>query len=452
VNLYGPVRADRSVGTSSATVKLSLEWKGVAVAGTTHTLQLLDPAGGPTLPVSPRLIRSLPHPDRTASVWRVSFTPRGELLTAGYPSGVVQLWDPASGKELRRIDSPRGYRGGADYALTPADFSMLYVPIEGRKVIRDSTDPKKPFRIEYDGRVLVWDLRTGKECPAIMPKPGRGVVAANLSPDGTRLITIERGGYASGSEPPADLVRMYEIGGVRSWDLGEGYRQAAFSADSKRIYLAQVDRTGDKNSELLVLDREGKKLATLARVKGLGLTWPVLSPDGKRLVIEASKRRINEPASLKVFDLASGKEIASFASGGDFPFLVPAFSPDSRLLAAGDYNGQVTIWDIEKKTIVRKHRFEGKSPGLAVAFSPDGKRLAVPVRVKTEDDGARDPDPLDVPQPRVYMFDLTKDGPPEEIVCPHGWTGGVSFSADGKTLAVGGAGAVNLFDMTRPMR
>jgi WD40 repeat protein len=149
-----------------------------------------------------------------------------------------------------------------------------------------------------------------------------------------------------------------------------------------------------------------------------------------------------------VFDLATAKEITTFQSGGDYPFMMPAFSPDGRLLAASDYNDQVTIWDIDKKTAVRKKRFEGKGTGYSLVFSPDGTRLAVPARVKTENDRARDPDPLDVPQPRVYLFDLTQERPPEEIVCPHGWAGGIAFSADGKTLTAGGAGAVHLFDVS----
>ena len=128
--------------------------------------------------------------------------------------------------------------------------------------------------------------------------------------------------------------------------------------------------------------------------------------------------------------------------------MIPAFSPDGRYLAAGDYNEQLTIWDIQKQTIVRKQRFPGKGMGRNLVFSPDGTRLAVPVRVKPDAE-SRDPDPLDLPQPRVYLFDLTKEGAPEEMVCPHGWVGGIAFSADGKTLALGGAGAVHLFDMSR---
>jgi hypothetical protein len=54
-----------------------------------------------------------------------------------------------------------------------------------------------------------------------------------------------------------------------------------------------------------------------------------------------------------------------------------------------------------------------------------------------------------MPQPRVYMFDLANVGAePETIICPHGYVGGLAFAPDGRTLAVGGAGAVHLFDMT----
>jgi hypothetical protein len=57
-------------------------------------------------------------------------------------------------------------------------------------------------------------------------------------------------------------------------------------------------------------------------------------------------------------------------------------------------------------------------------------------------------DPQDLVQPRVYLFDLTKpDAEPAVLIAPPGLAGGLAWSPDGKTLALGGSGAVHLFDM-----
>ncbi len=435
------------MGAGDATLTVSLKWNDVRVDPTTHTLRVLESSNVKALPVSTRLVRSLPHPDRTASLWSVRFGDDGRLFATGYPSGVVQVWDPHTGKELRRVESPRGYRGSADYALTTDALQVLYVPIEGRKVTR-LDDPKKRFRIDYDGHVLVWDLTTGKAKEPIKPVKGRGVTAAYLSPDGRRLVTVERGGYDAGAEGPPDLIRLINTATGQAWTLAEGYSMAAFTPDGKRIYLSQ--NLGDKKPAALELfDIEGKKLATLDTLKGRGFSWPAVSPDGKYLAIQVSKGRINEPGAIRLYDLATNKQVAEFSSGGDYPLMRPEFSPDGRLLACGDYGENVHIWDVPARKPIRKQVFKGMAAGLHVAFSKDGTRLAVPVRVKSDLDNDRDPDPLDVPQPRVYLFDLAKGGDPEEVVCPHGWAGGVAFSADGKLLAVGGAGAVHLFDVAR---
>jgi sugar lactone lactonase YvrE len=83
-----------------------------------------------------------------------------------------------------------------------------------------------------------------------------------------------------------------------------------------------------------------------------------------------------------------------------------------------------------------------------VAFVPDG-RFAVLAQPKW-DDKDRDSDVRDLPQPRVFLFDLAAPAAePEVVICPHGYTGGLAISPDGKTLAVGGAGAVHLFSLAK---
>lgn len=448
MNLYGPVRADKNVGTGEATVNLSMNWKGKAVASTKHTVRVLDAPSLKELPVSSRLVRSLPHPERKAGIAFVRFTPEGTLFTAGSPSGIIQLWDLASGKEIRRIDSPKGHDSGLAFLQTTADFQTLFVPVQGGKVVQDENDPKKLNRVEFEGKTLVWDLATGKPKPDLKPLPGHGVSSAYVSPDGGRVITTERPGWAQDEKRPPTVVRMIDPAKGRSWKLAEGKGMAAFEPESKRVYVAMSEQGGG----LLVFDYEGKEQSPLVALGKQTFSHPAISPDGKRLVVSASKPDGKRPDTLEVFDLATGKAIASFAGGGYSPFPVP-FSPDGRLLAVGDDDGTVRVFDVAKRSVVLERTFTKCRVGWGLAFSKDGSRLAVPVQEKPDEGRSTSSDPLDQPQPRIYLFDLTKPkSAPEEIVCPHGMMGQVAFSPDGKTLALGGRGAVHLFDVSGPAK
>jgi WD40 repeat protein len=433
------------VKLGDATLTLSLSWKGVSVASTTHTLKVIAPADEHSLPVSRRLLRSLRHPQRKDRLWGIRFSTDGRVFGFCVRSGVFQVWDARTGAELRRIEAPPGflYRGNGDAATTDR-LETLYLPIEGRRYVEPG-DPKKPGRFEYNGEILAWDLTTTKARESIKPAKGRGVEKAYLSPDGGRLVTVERAGYQPGEQEQPELVRLIDPKTGRAWKLMEGYGHVAFSADGKRIYLTH--RLGDKKPDALeVFDREGKKLATIDTLKGRHFAWPTASADGKHLAVLAARGGIREPASIRLYDLATNALAAEFPSGGRYSMMIPRFSPDGRVLACGDYGGGVQVWDVPGRKRIRKQTLRGMEAGTWLAFSPDGKKLAVPARVKSDLD-LDDPDPLDLPQPRVFLFDLARGGEPEEIVCPHGWPGGVAFSADGKVLAVGGAGAVHLFDV-----
>ncbi len=106
------------------------------MAQTTHSLKVLPAKAGPKPePVAANLIATLVHPERTASVWEVAFSPDGtRLFGAGYPSGIVQIWDVASHKDIRQINTPPGLRGTANYAVLTPDWKTLYVPVDKRKV------------------------------------------------------------------------------------------------------------------------------------------------------------------------------------------------------------------------------------------------------------------------------------------------------------------------------
>lgn len=426
-------------------------WLGVSVAPTTHAIAVArSKTSTKPEPVSARFVRSLIHPVRKASVSTVRFSADGaRLFVAGYPSGVLQFWDVASGKELRRIESPPGYRGTAEYAELTADWSTVYVPREKRSVVRFEKDGQQDFRIDHDGSVLVYDVATGQPRPPLIPTPGRAVLAAYASPDGRTLVAVERPSYQR-TEQPKDAAVLWDTRTAAAKPLGEGYAMVAFTPDSQRFILCLSNFHSQPPSGVLKLfDAGGVELAELATAKEASFTWPKVSPDGKLLAVQQSKGRINQPAVLRVWDLQTRKEIATFQSGGDSPFGMPAFSPDSKQLAATDYNGGVRVWDIATGRAILEKSFGGELRLSNVAFAPDGRRLAVGGQPKG-DDKDRDPDPEDLPQPRVFLFDLAAPAAePEVVICPHGYTWGLAISPDGKTLAVGGAGAVHLFNLAK---
>jgi WD40 repeat protein len=416
------------------------------VASTTHKLRVRDPQSGETLPLSPRLVRSLPHPERTAYFSRVAFTPAGTLFGAGYPSGIVQVWDVATGKELRRVATPPGLRSSSGYALTPDNFSTLYVPTEGRTRTPIKDAPKETVRWDYQGEILRWDLATGKANPSIKAPERHGFGPSYLSPDGGWLVALEVVSHRSDEREPERVVRLYDTATGKGRKLGGGFAMAAFLPNNRGTFLTFGGRrNGDGGLKLFGMD--GKEHATFDREAGRLFYWPTTSAGGKFVAAEARKAQRNGGSAIRVYDAASRKRVAEFV--GDHAFLAPTFSPDGRFLAACDQGDTLSVWDVVQRTLVRRHTFKGMWLTRAVAFSPDGKKVAMPARAKTDDDRLGDLEPLDMPQPRVYLFDLTSKAEPEEIVCPHGWAAAAAFSADGKTLAVGGSGAVHLFDVGR---
>ncbi|TVU52285.1 MAG: hypothetical protein EA414_18185, partial [Arthrospira sp. PLM2.Bin9] len=83
---------------------------------------------------------------------------------------------------------------------------------------------------------------------------------------------------------------------------------------------------------------QGRELATLSGHSS-GVTAVAIAPDGKRAV---SASRDN---TLKLWDLATGEEIASFTAEAEFEAC--AVAPDGVTVVAGDESGRVHFLRLE---------------------------------------------------------------------------------------------------------
>jgi WD40 repeat protein len=450
VNLYGPVSAPAEAGPGPAEVRIAFDaWKDGHVAPTTHRLDILPakPAPKPE-PFSPNLIASLPHPDPTGCPWQLRFSEDGRrLFTYGYPSGVVQFWDVAEKKEIRRFTTASGMRGAADYALLSPDWNTLYVVVRNRKVTRFEKDGKPAVRYSFDGEIQVWDVTTGEARPSLKVPANRGPSGCVLSPDGNSIICSEQLGYESDQQPKTQSV---------VWDVKTGTRRVLLddyvypfvSSDNKTLVTATSDWAA-KTSALRVLDlatgRELVKEDCPEKEKYYGVI--ALSVDGVAAVSVAGQ---GEGRSDIVFRDSRTLADRGKYTGTDDPERYGwggTFSPDGRFYVVADKKGTLRLWDVAAgKTAVTcpvGHKV------WKVAFSPDGKTLAAGWMNESEN-GSGFHDPKDYNPLKVSVFDLTApSAPPRVLVGPPGWTSSLAFSPDGKTLAVGASGAVHLFDAGR---
>ena len=408
-------------------------------------------------PITDALVATLVHPDRQAIVWTVAYSADGtKLFAAGYPSGIVQVFDANTHQELRRINTPPGLRGSGDYALLTPDWKTLYVPVEVRKVKTVEKDGKRVSRVEQSGQIRVWDVATGEDQPALQPPEGYSPGFARLSPDGRMLVCIEHPGYSTD-----DVVRPQDVTVV--WDLKTRTRRVLAPGS----WFRRSRRTAKHWCSGRPKPRQAACGCSMSR---RSRNWPdstprkrtVPSPWGSHPTAGSHQTEVSWPypsaarkaAPREVWfrDARRWPNRGRFVGEGDpddYGWGGGRFTPDGQRYVILGVKGKVVVWDVGGKKVERTFDLEGNPQALAV--SPDGKMLAVPWRPKSEADGLRDrnPDPQDFPQPRVTLFDLTGKAPPRTLVLRHGFMGGVVFRRTARRWRSARSGGVHLLDLTK---
>ncbi|HLW68660.1 MAG TPA: WD40 repeat domain-containing protein [Gemmataceae bacterium] len=268
-----------------------------------------------------------------------AFLPDGKsILTAGQDYK-IRVWEMGSGKEIRTFDEipklPNQPNEEELYTGLPFQVTM-------------SADCKTLVSFGQDGRVHVWDTGTGKlrtsfslswprgpNAP-VNPFPGGGSSVMSVSPDGKQLAVSNQAGE----------IAIHDV-----WD-----------------------KAGQRTQRSLVM-----AAANNAVVNNFSPTVQ-FSPDGKLLasagVHAGNNNNNNPPFQLRVWDVASGKQLFSHDLENQGTAATLVFSADSKRLALTNQASGIHIYDLDSRKLWKKLRQQNDATG-GMVFTPDGKKLLI---------------------------------------------------------------------------
>jgi WD40 repeat protein len=270
----------------------------------------------------------------------VAFSPDGKTLATTAADGSVRLWDVAKGEERRSLAGPGG-----------AAFRSLAFSPDGQLVAAGTSA----------GTVRVWNAATGllnvdlKYAPARFNVPVVNVLGFSAD---SKTVVVQIGG---------DVVVREVAGGKEVLRALADLGHVALSADGKLLAWGPSGY-GQKDPILLYDMAKGKpRDATFTGHTGHVLAV-ALAPDGKSLVAASADN------SIRLWDVATRKELRQFKGQPDWVRIPLAFAPDGKTLAAGSARGVITLWDVATGKLRAPGEVHDPYP-MGLAFAPDGKAL-----------------------------------------------------------------------------
>jgi RNA polymerase sigma factor (sigma-70 family) len=327
----------------------------------------------------------------------IAYAPDGQTLATVERNGVLRLWNPATGAEIRALsesccsimafapDSRIIAYGHQDHSIRLCELAT------GKELARCAGHPDCAGVLCFspDGKVLgsvmmnysrgkvkddavrLWDVRTGVELRRLKGRRDNESPIA-FSPDGKTLATVDHGEIIL-SDPATGEERL-KFKGHSQGDL-KGVNALAFSPDSKTLASGGNDQT--------VRQWDASTGKPLQQTGGHQDRVHVIafSPDN-RLVATAS-----EDQTLRFWEVQTGRELHKIETAelmGESGILGTElhFSPDGRKLFANchpqspKHNATIACWDVSTGTELLRFK-ERKGRGAAsLALSADGKLLA----------------------------------------------------------------------------
>lgn len=289
----------------------------------------------------------------------IKFSPNGSRFAVATTIG-VWMYDAKNGKEI---------------ALFQGDRQNI-------KGIAFSTDGKMLTGASSAGTISRWKIDSGELVGMIPKEKDQRFHSAHFSDDGTILVTtdlLRKGGNILEKVYVKSLEEnSTEMPTIKKIDMDfkeEDIDSIVISPDGRFLATSYYERNKDDLIHVWKTDT-GEHLLTLTSHEQRLLSDLAFSHDGKSL---ASCDR----HSIKIWDIDTTIHRATFSDVSGFNTLI--FSPNSKLIAGGGDDGEITLWNATQnqqglRGFFGKYNptseFKGhKGEVTALTFSPDRELL-----------------------------------------------------------------------------
>jgi WD40 repeat protein len=364
-----------------------------------------------------------------------AFSPDGAILATAELGHTVRLWDWERREELSSL------LGHTDVVGSVA-FSS-----DGRLLATGG----------WDRTVKLWDTHLSREW--IEVDASSTSYSVSFSPDGKQILTESGDKAKLWDSSTLALVASHASGRRSQWFASDGRLCWSEWRDGK-LMLWREDQGPERPLGVLPIEEASEIL---------------VSPD-LEYVAEATTQEQKVSPALRIWDVSTGSKRADLPvglskSGGYPPAYIKCwrFSPDGKLLAAGDWFHNLKVWDVGSGN----ERAGVWSQGFTetITFSPDGKALACGdndgvIRLRNPNDLRETAKLQGGHHANIWRLAFSPDGRvlasadrsgrlalwdvatrEERLILrgPRTQPSGLAFSPDGRSLAVGYNGRAVLF-------